>query len=179
MPKITLGISRWINKEHFPVRMYSHSMRGTKVAMTEGRWLLSELPGCSAPKSQMMALRLMCTLFIYPPMHKHNICDITKWCHNHLLLFSGRKTMHMHRRATPAHRHTCQCPYQMNLTVLIATHKLTHQSHIPNSKPVTLSPRYFGVLSYLRQQFIKIEQHNIIIKCETMYRQYSMGWTCL
>ena len=41
-------------------------MRGTEVAMTEGRWLLSELPECSAPKTQMIALRLMHTHLIYP-----------------------------------------------------------------------------------------------------------------
>ena len=89
--KITLGTCRWTNKEHFPVRMYSHSMRGTKVAMTEGQWLFSKLPECSAP-NQMTALRLVCTLCIYPyPMHKHNVCDITRWHHNHLLPFSVGK----------------------------------------------------------------------------------------
>ena len=31
--------------------MYSHFMRGTRVAATEGHWLLSKLPECSAPKT--------------------------------------------------------------------------------------------------------------------------------
>ena len=31
--------------------MYSHSTRGTEVATTEGQWLLSKLPECSAPKT--------------------------------------------------------------------------------------------------------------------------------
>ena len=40
----------------------------------------------------------------------------------------------------------CLCtnrhPYWMNLTVLIATHELTHQFHIPNFEPVTYVCRY-------------------------------------
>ena len=39
VPKITLGMCSWTN-EHFPVRLYSHFSRGTKVATTEGQWLL-------------------------------------------------------------------------------------------------------------------------------------------
>ena len=62
-------------------------MRGTEVAMTEGWWLLSRLPECSAPKTQTIALRLVGMLSLYTPypVHKHNVCDITKWCHDHLL----------------------------------------------------------------------------------------------
>ena len=80
-----------------PVWLYPHSKRDTEVAATEGRWLLCKLPECSAPKTQMTAPRLMCTLLIYPyPMQKHNVCDITKWCHNHLLpFFSGMSTAHV------------------------------------------------------------------------------------
>ena len=40
VPKITLGTCSGTNEEHFPVRLYSHSSRGTEVAMTEGQWLL-------------------------------------------------------------------------------------------------------------------------------------------
>ena len=40
VPKITLGICSQTNEEHFPVRLYSHSSRGTEVAATEGQWLL-------------------------------------------------------------------------------------------------------------------------------------------
>ena len=158
MSKITLGTCRWINKEHFPVGMYSHSMRGTKVAMTEGQWLFSKLPECSAPKTQMTAPRLMHALLIYPPTQcgKHNICDIIKWCHNCLLPSFSEKTMHMCRGALLAVLSTHQCPYQMNLTNPIATHKPACQFHIPNFKPVTLSPRYFSIPSFWSLKFIKI-----------------------
>ena len=37
-----------------------------------------------------------------------------------------------------------------------ATHEPSHQFHIPNFKPVTLSPRYFSVPSYRSLKFIKI-----------------------
>ena len=37
-----------------------------------------------------------------------------------------------------------------------ATHELSHQFHIPNFEPVTLSSRYFGVPSYQRLKFIRI-----------------------
>ena len=66
VPKITLGTCKWTNKEHFSVRMYSHSTRGTEVATTEGQWLFSKLPECSAPKTQTTAPRLVHTLLIYP-----------------------------------------------------------------------------------------------------------------
>ena len=56
-----------MDKEHFPVGMYSCSMRGTKVATTEGQWFLITLPECSAPKTQTIALRLVHGLLIYPP----------------------------------------------------------------------------------------------------------------
>ena len=39
-------------------------------------------------------------------MHEQNICDITKWCQNHLLpLFSGKGTEHVQENHTdfPAH----------------------------------------------------------------------------
>ena len=96
MPKITLGTCRWTNKEHFPVRMYSSSMIGTEVAMTESQWILSKFPEYSAPKKQTIALRLVHALLLYPyPLHKHKIFDITKWCHDHLLpSSSGKNTVH-------------------------------------------------------------------------------------
>ena len=60
--------------------MYSHSMRGTEVAATEGWWLLSKLPECSAPKTPDNSLKAQAHSPYIPlyPKHKHNICDITK-----------------------------------------------------------------------------------------------------
>ena len=60
--------------------MYSHSMRGTKVAITEGQWLLSKLPECVAPKNPDDSLKAHAPSPYVPPYptHKHNICDVTK-----------------------------------------------------------------------------------------------------
>ena len=115
MSKITLGTCSWTNKEHFPVRMYSHSTGGTEVAATEGQWLLSKLPECSAPKPPGNSLEACVHSPYIPsyPMHKHNICDITKWHHDCLLPSSIRKTLHMCRRAMPTCLCTCQCPSQL------------------------------------------------------------------
>ena len=89
MSKIPLGTCRWTNKEHCPVGMYSLSMRGTEVAMTEGWWLLSKLPECSAPKTKMIASRLMHASLIYPPTLCISVAFMTH--HNHLLPSFGRK----------------------------------------------------------------------------------------
>ena len=68
VPQITLGTCSWTNKGHFPVRLYSHSSRGTEVAMTEGRWLLKRSVGCTAAKkSQMISLKLVCAPPYIPP----------------------------------------------------------------------------------------------------------------
>ena len=109
------GACSWTNKEHLLLRMYSHSTRDTKVATTEGQWLLSQLPECSAPKTLDDSPEAhVCSPYIPPyPMHKHNVCDVTKWCHNHLLPSSGGKTLCMCRRAMPPCLHTCQHPSQL------------------------------------------------------------------
>ena len=137
--------------------MHSHSMRGTKVTMTKGQSLHSKLPECSAPKTQMIALRLMHALLIYPPypMHKHNACDITKWCHNHLLPILTGKALCMHRQAALACLHIHWHPCQPISVFPTAMHGPYHQFCIPNFEPVTPSSRYFGVPSYQSLKFIK------------------------
>ena len=119
--------------------MYSPSIRGTEVAMTEGQWLLTKLPECSAPKTQMMASRLMHTLLIYPTTLCISIMFMTSLNYVMIICFPlpVGKTLCMHRGALPTCLHTCQHPHQTNLTVPIATHELTCKSHILNFKPVT------------------------------------------
>ena len=155
MPKITLDTCRWINKEHFPVRMYSCSMRSTEVSMTEGQWLLSKLPECSAPKTQMIASRLMHALFIYPPALCINIMFVTSLIDVTIICFPlpAGKTLHMCRRATPVCLCTHWCPHLLFST---ATHEPFCQFYIPNFKPVTLSPRYFGAPLYWSLKFTRI-----------------------
>ena len=70
VPKITLCTCSWRNKEHFPLKMYSHSSRGTKVAATEGQWLLSKWLECTAAKNPDDNLKLMCTFpYILPTLY--------------------------------------------------------------------------------------------------------------
>ena len=156
VPKITWGTCRWTDKEHFPVRMYSHSMRGTKVTATAGWWLLSKLPECSAPKTQMTALRLVHALLIYSPtlcisiMFVTSLNDITIIC---FPLLAG-KALHMCRRAMPVCLCTHWHPHWLFST---ATHEPFCQFHIPYFEPVTLSSRYFSVPSY--QSLYLLKQH--------------------
>ena len=75
---------------------------------TEGWWLLSKLPECSAPETQMIASRPMCMLSLYTPypLHQHNVCDITTWHHNHLLpSFSRKNPAHVQESHTGSSVH--------------------------------------------------------------------------
>ena len=108
MSKIPLGTCRWINEEHSPVGMYSCSMRGTKVAATEGQWLLNKLPECSAPNTQTIALRLMHTLLIYPPTLCISITFVTSL--NDVIIicfpsFSRKNTAHVQESHTSSSAH--------------------------------------------------------------------------
>ena len=67
--------------------------------------------------------------------------------------FSAGIALCMCRRPILICLYTCQHPHWLFST---ATHKPCHQFCIPNSKPVTLSPRYFGAPSYQSLKFIKI-----------------------
>ena len=127
--------------------MYSHSTRGTKVAMTEGQRLFSKLPECSAPKTQMIASRLMHTLLIYPLTLCVSITFVTSLNDVTIVCFPflAGKALHMPRRAMTVHLYTLQHPHQLFPT---AVHGPSHQFCIPNSEPVTLSPWYFGAPSY-------------------------------
>ena len=69
------------------------------------------------------------------------------------------KTLYMHSRVTLTCLHICWHPHQPLLTVLVATHELTHEFHIPISKPVTLFPRYFSAPSYQSLKFIELKYH--------------------
>ena len=132
-------------------------MRGNEVAATEGWWLLSKLPECSAPKTQMIASNLMHALLIYPPplcisiMLVTSLNDITIICFPFLV----GKALHMCRRAALAHLHICWHPHQLILVFPTAMHGPYCQFHIPNFQPVTLSPMYFSAPSYWSLKFIK------------------------
>ena len=145
-----------LNKqEHFPVRMYSHSMRGTKVAATEAWWLLSRLPECSAPKTPDDSLKACACSPYIPPTLCISITFVMSLNDIAIVCFP-----------LPAGK-CCICtgePCQLvcapagvrPICFSTATHGPSHQFHIPNFKPVTLSPRYFGVPLYWSLKFIKI-----------------------
>ena len=109
----------------------------------------------SYQKPQMIASRLMCTLLIYPTtlcvsiIFLMSLNDVTIVC---FLLLVGKP---------------CTCtgePCQLTCAPTgippscfsTATHGPSDQFRIPNFKPVTLSPRYFGAPSYQSLKFIKI-----------------------
>ena len=140
MHKITFGTCRWTNKEHFPVRMYSPSIRGHEVAMTEGQWLLSKLPECSAPKNPHDSPEAhACSPYIPPTLYVSitfvmSLNDVMIIC----FPLSVGKALHMCRRAMPVCLHTHQHPHQLFST---AMHEPAPQFHIPNLQPVTLIQR--------------------------------------
>ena len=135
--KIPLGTCRWTNKEHFPVGMYSSSMRGTKVAATEGQWLLSKLPECSAPKNPDSSFKAHVHCPYIPPTLCISTIYVTSLNYVTIICFPllTGKALCMHRRVTPVHLWTCQHPHWLFST---ATHKPSSQLHIPNFEPVTL-----------------------------------------
>ena len=141
----------WTNKENFPVRMYSHFMRGTNVGTTEGRWLLSKLPECSSPKTPDNSLEAyMHSPYISPYLtHKHNNCDVMIICSS---LLVGKPCTCTREPHPLAHAPTSIPP----ICLSTAMHRPSHQFHIPNFEPVTLSPRYFGAPSYQSLKFIDI-----------------------
>ena len=136
--KITLGTCSWTNKEHFPLKMYSHSLWGTEVATTEGWWLLSKWLKCTAAKNPDNSLELMCTSpYILPTLYVSimavtSLNDVTIIC---FPLLAG-KTLHMCSTVLLTCLCICQHPHWPILTVLIATHEPTCQFCILISKPV-------------------------------------------
>ena len=66
------------NKEHFPVRLWSHSLRGTKVATTEGLWLLTKWNQMYYNQKPRQEPGGSCMLpYITPlPLHKPKDSDI-------------------------------------------------------------------------------------------------------
>ena len=125
--------------------------------MTKGWWLLSKFPEYSAPKTQTTALRLMCTLLIYPPILCISIMCVTSLNDVTIICFPllVGKTLHMCSRVMLTCLHICQHPCQLIFNVSLPAHEPIHQFCISNSEPVTLSPKYFSVPLYWSLQFIK------------------------
>ena len=126
-------------------------------SQNRGQWLLSKLPECSAPKTQTIASRLVYALLIYLPTLCISITFVISLNDVMITCFppSAGKTLHMHRKATLACLHICQHPCQPISKFPTVKHGPSHQFHIPSSKPVTLSLRYFSVPLYWSLKFIK------------------------
>ena len=139
VPKITFGTCSWTNKEHFALKMYSHSSRDTKVATTEGWWFLSKWLKCTAAKNPDDSLELMCpSPYVLPTLYVSikamtSLNDVMIAC----FPLPVGKTLHMHSRVISTQLHICWHPHRPILTVLIATHEMTHQFHILIFMPVT------------------------------------------
>ena len=136
-------------------RHWGSHKRGS-VAPNQVQWNILQ------PKTQMRALRLVHTPLISPPSLYISIMTVTSSNDATIICFPHQvgKTLHMHSRVAPTHVHIHQCPCLSSLT---ATHELSHQFCILVSKPVTLSPRYFGAPLYQILKFIKTI-------CENMYK---------
>ena len=94
----------WIKSHSSGARALARNEDTTGFVLTTSfpRWLGFHLSTTNGlPRIQPQGL---CTLSLYTPypMHKHDVRDITKWCHNCLLPSSSGKTLHKHRRAMPA-----------------------------------------------------------------------------
>ena len=111
--------------------MYSHSTRGTEVALTEGWWLLTRYIRCTAAKNLDNSLELMCASPYILPTLCVSIMTVTSLNDVMIVCFPlpAGKASCMDSRVMPTHLCICQHPCQTNLTVPIATHEPTRQFH--------------------------------------------------
>ena len=130
VPKITLGTCSWTNKEHFPLKMYSHSLRGTEVTATEDQWLLSKWLKSTTAKNPDNSLELMCTPHYILPNLYISIMAVTSLNDVMIICFPlpVGKTLCMCSRVMPTHLHICWHPHWPILTVL-----LLHMNWLINS----------------------------------------------
>ena len=124
------------------------STRGTKIAKVEGLWLVSR-PNHSVSENPDNSPKVwVCSPFIVPSQNSmRDHCDIIWWHYNHLLWSSGRKTTaHAHRKHHSMSAHLLPSTLESPVTIDASEPLCLFLN--ANSMPVTLSPRYFGVLSY-------------------------------
>ena len=139
------------------------STRGTEIARVEGLWLVSR-PNHSVSESPDDIPKVWVhSPFIVPSQNSmRDHCDVISWCHNCLPWSSGGKTT--------AHAHRKHCILSVHLPASTPESPITIEAseplHLflnPNSMPVTLSPRYFGVPSY--------QSLNLFTTLKTKHRQ--------
>ena len=150
----TWGMCRWIKKAHFSSGMYSCSTRGTVIAATECWWPYWKLPECSTQKNPDNSSEALAHFPYIPSL----------WCMSKVVMMSLNdvriicspflvgKALHMHRRAALI----CLCTHWDPCWLFsTAIHEPCCHFCIPNSEPVTLSPRYFGAPLYQSLKLIK------------------------
>ena len=114
-------------------------MRGTEVAATEGQWLLSKLPECSAPKTPDDSLKACVHSPYIPPTLCISITFVTSL--NDVMIVYFPLPVGNPRACTgEPHQLTCTPAGIPPSCLSIATHGPSCQFHIPSFKPVTLSP---------------------------------------
>ena len=124
------------------------SMTGTEIAGVEGLWLVSR-PKLSVSKDPDDSLKVpVCSSFIAPSQNSmRDPCDVISWCHNHLLWSSGWKTTaHVHQKHCSLSAHPPASMPEFLITINASKPLCLFLN--PNSMPVTLSLRYFGVPLY-------------------------------
>ena len=143
--------SGYIHMDKWKTQFFLHmlcSMRGTEIAGVEGLWPVSRPKHSVSEDPDNSPEVWVCSPFIVPSLNStRDPCDIISWCHDHLLWSSVRKTtahVHWKHRRLSAH-----LPASMSESPnTITASKPLHLFLSLNSRPVTLSPRYFSAPLY-------------------------------
>ena len=151
-------------------------MRGTETAMVEGQCLLAIDQNVQFQKPRQQH-QCSCTLSFYTLSPMHSWAIMTSLNNVKIVcspIWVG-KALHMCRRATLIHLHTCWHPCWLFSTTM---HEPCHHIHNPNSKPVTLiwycivygyciSKVYenLGMLHRVHVLYLCIGQCNLSTKC--------------
>ena len=124
------------------------STRGTEIAGVEGLWLVNRPNSSMSENPDNSPKGWVCSPFIVPSQNSmRDHCDVTSWCHDHLLWSSsGKTTVHAHWKHCSSSAHLLA--FMPESLVTIDASEPLHLFLNPNSVPVTLSPRYFSVPLY-------------------------------
>ena len=124
------------------------STRGTEIAGVEGLWVVSRSKHSVSENPDDSPEVPVCSPFIVPSQNRmRDPCDIISRCHDCLLWSSSGKTSeHAHQKHCSSSVHLLASMLESPVTINASEPVCLFLN--PNSMPVTLSPRYFGVPLY-------------------------------
>ena len=155
MSQTSLGTCRWINKAHSSTGTYSCSTRGTEIAKGEDQWPPSNWPNHAVPETQMTAPRFLWTFLLYPIPQCTSIMIMTSLNDVRVICSPFQWEKHC-ACAGELLRFACTSAGIPTNYFLLLCKNLFMFSITPNFEPVTLSPRYFGVLSSRALKLLKL-----------------------